>query len=153
MNALDHLAACAGEWRGTNRLHDPRTGRPEDSPSTARVTPVLHGWFVRFDYTWGYQGTPQEGSLLIGMDPKAGSATAQWIDTWHMGRAVMSCVGTARDGQAFSVRGSYAAPPGPDWGWRIDVDMSHPRMLRLTMTNISPEGTETIAVEASLTQS
>lgn len=153
MNVLEHLVTCAGQWRGSSRLYDPRSSRPEDSPATATITPVLGGRFVRIEYTWGHQGEPQEGSMLIGLDPKAHLVSTQWIDTWHMGRAVMSCVGTARDAQAFSVRGSYAAPPGPDWGWRIDVDMSHPRMLRLTMTNISPEGTETIAVEASLTQS
>lgn len=152
MNALDHLAACAGEWRGTNRLHDPRTGRPEDSPSTARVTPVLHGWFVRFDYTWGYQGTPQEGSLLIGMDPKAGSATAQWIDTWHMGRLVMSCTGAVQGNTHFSFRGSYAVPPGRDCGWRVELDLSAPGMLRVAMVNVSPDGVETPAAEASYSQ-
>ena len=34
--------------------------------STATVTPVLGGRFIRVDYTWGYQGRPQEGSLLVG---------------------------------------------------------------------------------------
>src|SRR5262249_1570333 len=71
-NALEGLTACAGSWRGTNTLQDANTGKPEASPSTVTVTPVLAGRFIRLDYTWGYQGKPQEGSLLVGFDPKIG---------------------------------------------------------------------------------
>jgi hypothetical protein len=66
MSALEWLAARAGNWRGTNRLNDPHTRAAEESPATASVTPVLGGRFIRFNYTWGYQGSPQEGSLLFG---------------------------------------------------------------------------------------
>lgn len=72
MSALKGLTACAGPWRGTNTLQDPNTGRPEGSPSTLTVTPVLAGRFIRLDDTWDYQGKPQEGSLLVGFDPKIG---------------------------------------------------------------------------------
>ena len=68
MNPVEGLAALAGNWSGTNTLQDPNTGKPEESPSTVTVTPILGGRFVRLDYTWGYQGTPQEGSLLVGFD-------------------------------------------------------------------------------------
>jgi hypothetical protein len=93
MNALQGLTACAGSWRGTNTLQDPDTGRPEGSPSTLTVTPVLAGRFIRVDYTWGYQGKPQEGSLLVGFDPKIGEVSGHWIDTWHMGWIAMNCLG------------------------------------------------------------
>jgi hypothetical protein len=52
MGALDGLIACAGRWRGSNRLHDPTTGSPEDAPATAIVAPLLGDRFVRLDYTW-----------------------------------------------------------------------------------------------------
>jgi hypothetical protein len=43
VNPDEALAACAGSWRGANTLQDPNTGRPEESPSTVTVTPVLGG--------------------------------------------------------------------------------------------------------------
>jgi hypothetical protein len=51
---------------------------------------------------------------------------------------------------ALSVRGTYAAPPGPDWGWRIDVTPGG-EGLRVIMHNVWPEeqgGKEELAVEA-----
>ncbi|UCF18622.1 MAG: hypothetical protein JSU87_11815 [Gemmatimonadota bacterium] len=66
MSPLDKLAKCSGNWLGTNRLHDPTASAPDDSQSTAAVTPVLGGKFIRLDYTWAYRGDPQEGSLLFG---------------------------------------------------------------------------------------
>ena len=149
MNALDKLIACAGNWRGSNRLQDPLTNAPEDSPATASVTALLDGRFVRLDYTWGYQGKSQEGSLLIGYEPKTGMASAYWIDTWHMGRQVMAAEGSISQSGEISVLGSFAVPPGPDWGWRTVITPDDGQELQITMFNISPEGLEELAVEAS----
>lgn len=151
MNGLETLKACAGSWRGTSTLHE-TPDKSEDSSSTATVTPILGGRFVRLDYTWGYQGAPQEGSLLIGYDKKAGNVTAHWIDSWHMSNKVMACEGMAGDGDELSIRGSYAAPPGPDWGWRTTITADPRRALRMVMYNISPEGQEDLAVQASYTR-
>lgn len=150
MNALEKLIGCAGNWRGANTLQDPTTGAPEESQATAVVTPLLGGRFVRFDYTWQYQGAPQEGSILFGCDTKAHTLTAHWIDSWHMGNKAMACEGPVQDSGKLSVRGSYAAPPGPDWGWRIDVTPGDD--LRMEMVNIWPDGREDAAVEASYTR-
>ena len=147
MNPLERLTACAGSWRGTNTLQDPHTGKPEESPSTLTVTPVLGGLFVRLDYTWDYQGKPQEGSILVGFEPKAGEVSAHWIDTWHMGRLVLRCLGSSPSEGTIAVRGSYAAPPGPDWGWRIEI-VSTDDAVRITHTNIDADGMEDLAVEA-----
>lgn len=111
------------------------------------ITPVLGGRFVRFDYTWAYRDAPQEGSFLIGHDAGAGEATAHWIDTWHMNDKVMACRGPAEPGAALSLRGSYACPPGPDWGWRTVITLGD-RILRIVMYNVTPEGQEALAVEA-----
>lgn len=152
MNVVDHLAACAGEWRGSSRLQDPHANLAEDSPSTATVTPVLDRRFVRFDYTWGYQGRLQSGCILFGGDPKGIANTAHWIDTWHMGHGVLACEGPGLDSEHLSVRGSYAVPPDADWNWRIDLDLSNARTIKLVMYNISPDGKEDVAVEASYSQ-
>ena len=108
MTQLERLAGCAGRWQGSNRLHDPHTGRPEDSASTAVLATLLGGRFLRLDYTWSYQGTPQEGSLLVGFQSGPGKATVHWIDSWHMADAVLACEGAVEPDGTIAVRGSYA---------------------------------------------
>jgi len=147
MSVLDGLAACAGAWRGRNTLHDPSAGKPEESPSDLTVTPVLGGTFIRLDYTWAYHGQPQEGSLLMGFDAKDGLVSWHWIDTWHMGRKVMACHGSTPVGAKLSVQGSYAAPPGPDWGWRFEITPENGKTIRIAHFNIDPDGKEEPAVE------
>jgi Protein of unknown function (DUF1579) len=145
MSTLDKLAACAGSWRGTNHLQDPQSNLDDESPSTAAITPLLSGKFVRFDYTWAYKGKVQEGSLVLGLDAEV--VSTHWIDSWHMGTKAMNCSGTIDGDGRISVKGSYAAPPGPDWGWRIDIIPTE-KSLQVTMFNIWPEGKEDLAVQA-----
>jgi hypothetical protein len=140
------LAAQAGAWSGTNRLRDPGNDIAHDSASRAVVTPLLAGSFVRIDYTWEYRGKPQEGSLLIGCEADTETITAAWIDSWHYGDRIMLCRGRAGAPEAIAVMGSYAAPPGPDWGWKIAIDTS--AGLRIVMHNVTPDGVEELAVEA-----
>ena len=147
MNVLDVLIASAGQWAGKNRLMDPHTNSVDESPGTAIVTPGLGDRSVRIDYTWAYHGSPQEGSLLIGYDASRGLIASQWIDSWHMGDKAMACEGPVVAGEPISVRGSYAAPAGPDWGWRIIVAIKDQR-LQVAMHNITPDGREDVAVEA-----
>jgi hypothetical protein len=163
MSGLETLATCAGAWRGTSRLHDPHTNSPEDSASNLTVTPILRGLFLRVDYTWAYQGAPQEGTMLIGYEPKAERAqavTAFWADTWHMGRAVLVSRGSSTpappeaDG-SLNLLGSYPAPTGPDWGWRTMIQPAaegEDGALQISMYNITPDGQEYIAVEATYTR-
>jgi len=155
MSVLDALIACAGSWRGKSTLLDPHNNIAEDSLSDLTVTPVLGGRFVRLDYTWSYQGKPQEGSLLIGFQKKEDLFTGHWIDSFHMGAKVMALQGPGSSASTISLRGSYAAPPGPDWGWRIDLAPEEDGTLRLVMFNVWPEsegGKEELAVEATYTR-
>ena len=153
MSGLEALRACTGSWRGNNRLQDPHTNAPEDSPATATITSILNGRFIRLDYTWEYQGTPQAGSLLIGYEAEAEVATAHWIDTWHMGDKVMACRGSITNASGeITLLGAYAAPPGPDWGWRTIITPHQGQSLRLVMFNITPEGQEVLAVETDYTR-
>ncbi len=151
MPVLDDLIACAGDWRGTNTLQDPNTGKPEDSAATAAVIPLLGVRFVRLDYTWGYQGKPQAGSFLIGFEEQADTVTAYWIDSWHNGDRVMECRGPRPGGSSLEVRGTYAAPPGPDWGWRTEVSPGGRSRLHIAMFNVWPDGErEELAMETHL---
>ena len=148
MSPLHPLARCAGTWRGTSTLQDPHAGVADESSSTASVSAAPGG--VRLDYTWSYQGKPQQGSILISTDDEGGAVTARWTDTWHTGNQPMACSGPKRSGSTLSVRGTYAAPPGPNWGWRIDVTPDGDK-LRIVMHNVWPQeqgGKEELAVEA-----
>jgi Protein of unknown function (DUF1579) len=147
MSALNGLLACAGIWRGTNRLEDPHIKKTEDSFSTAILTPILGRRFVRIDYTWVFYGDPQEGSLLFGHEKKSDVVTAYWIDSWHLNDKIMVCTGGLIDGQ-LHVFGSYAPPTGPDWGWHIVVAPQEGKKFSVKMFNVEPDGRESFAVES-----
>lgn len=147
MNNLQPLIDLAGRWRGTSVFQDPSNNLQDESLSTATITPIVHGRFVRFDYTWAYNGKPQEGSFLIGLVRSTSALTMHWIDSFHMSDVVMACQGTIDEAGTIDVRGSYAAPPGPDWGWRTVFTLT-PNSIRMVMFNIWPEGKEELAVEA-----
>jgi hypothetical protein len=144
---LEALLGLEGDWRGNNRLYYPPDSPPTDTESTARVTPVLGGRFLRVDYTWSYEGQPQEGSLLIGFQPKEGKATVHWIDTWHVGRTVQVNEGTLIEG-TLDVMGYYPAPEGPPWGWRTILKPEGADRFSFRMWNVPPGSEELIAVEA-----
>jgi len=148
MNPLDRLKSCAGSWQGKNRLHDPHTNAPDDSPSSLQVSPLLSGKFVRLQYTWQYQGTPQEGVLLAGYEADADIIKAYWIDSWHMGDKLLTLSGKPLKDNKIDLRGSYAAPPDPDWGWRIMIAIGEAQGLQILMYNVTPDGQEAPAVEA-----
>ena len=134
---MKSLIEFAGKWRGTSTLHLPEV-EPDASESELTITPVVGGRFLRLDYTWAQRGKAQEGSLLMGVD------AACWVDTWHMSNKMMIC---ALQGE-FSYLGSFAVPPGPDWGWRINLVPELPERLRIVMTNIAPGEDGDLAVDA-----
>ena len=72
--------------------------------------------------------------------------SAHWIDSWHNGFTVMTCDGTVNDSGVIDVRGTYPAPPGPDWGWRTVITPGVDT-LQVVMHNIWPDGREELAVE------
>jgi hypothetical protein len=150
MTAFERLLACAGQWRGPNRVQTAPQEPVQNSESTASITPLLQNRFVRIDYNWSWHEASQEGSFLIGHDPKSSAVTAHWIDTFHNGHKVMACKGVIRPDGLMDVLGSYAVPPGPDWGWRITIAPDLPNRLEITMYNIHPNGDEDFAVQTTL---
>ncbi len=144
----DSLRGLAGDWTATYRLYEAASVAAQEPASTVSVTPAAGGRFLRIDYTWTYQNKPQEGSLLIGCDGTGKPAHAVWIDSWHMSDAFMIIKGLITTAQALDVRGSYPAPPGPDWGWRTVIEPRGPNVFDMVMWNITPDGREEIAVEA-----
>jgi Protein of unknown function (DUF1579) len=135
-----------GRWTGNYRLWVDPSGPVRESQSTATLSPVAGGNFTRLDYTWEYDGRPQDGSILIGFDAGRDIVTAIWVDSWHMSDKAMVSEGRATGGKV-ELSGTYAAPPGPDWGWRTVIEPADSDSLRMTMYNVSPEGKEDLAVE------
>jgi hypothetical protein len=138
-----------GEWVGTNLLRlSWVTPSDHTSGSLLSVAPIAKGMFLTFAYKWSHENAPQEGLILLGYDQVRKIATAAWVDSWHMSSKIMSCEGSIDEDGVVSLRGTYEAPPGPDWGWRITIALDADENLRITMYNCPPEGAEELAVQA-----
>ncbi|MGI8431808.1 MAG: DUF1579 family protein [Chthoniobacterales bacterium] len=139
--------ALMGEWTGTSQLYlEPPPAKSLTSSSQLSVTSIAGGSFLQFAYDWAYEGKTQTGLLLLGADGDD-VASAAWVDSFHMSSKIMSCAGAATPSAA-DLRGNYAAPSGPDWGWRITVRSVSRAELQIVMHNLSPEGQEDLAVQA-----
>jgi hypothetical protein len=144
-----HFASLSGEWKGTKRLFPNWLPNPEVlSESRLTIAKAGRGSFELMDYTWRYDGISQEGLLLIGYDEGQNAVTIAWADSWHMNKKIMHCVGAVTADGEMSAIGSYEAPQGPDWNWRIAISAGVKEKLRIVMHNISPEGKSELAVEA-----
>ena len=138
-----------GTWTGNNLLRlSSLTPSDYSSSSNLSVSQVAKGKFLAFTYTWEHDNIPQEGMLIVGYDKKQNIATAAWVDSWHMSSKIMFCQGTNDGKGIIDLRGSYEAPSGPDWGWRIVITARSDNQLQIVMHNCSPEGAEELAVQA-----
>lgn len=114
------LAGAIGHWEGHNKLWFEPNSAAIECATTAEVR-----------------------------GEAAGRCDMAWADSFHNGHRLMPLTGPAAGEGVPDVRGSYAAPPGPDWGWRITLEHLDADALALRMYNVTPDGTEALAVEAS----
>ena len=142
------LAQLVGNWIGLNRLWLSPGEPVRISDTTAAVALIAQGRFLTLRYTWADEGQPQDGLLLIGQEGQENIFEAVWIDSWHMRDTIMHCQGSLDVQGSISMQGSYAAPPGPDWSWRITIGPEDEDRMHLRMINIHPDGKEELAVEA-----
>ena len=149
MSAPQILEQLMGNWSGSNRLWLDPNDAVRESEAKATVGLAAKGRFALVQYTWADAGQPQEGLLLIGVDEPAGQAQGLWIDSWHMGDMWMICQGQIDAGGNLAITGSYAAPSGPDWNWRIEIHSNATDAFELRMFNITPEGDAMLAVQAT----
>jgi hypothetical protein len=115
----------------------------------AEINTIGQDQFSEIRYSWADEGQPQEGRLILGEESKQNIIQAVWFDTWHMRDQFMVCKGSANDHGVVSVQGTYAAPPGPDWGWQITIEPKDKNEFRFLMHNITPEGEKELAVEVA----
>jgi hypothetical protein len=149
MQALIDMPQLAGEWTGTNRLWFMPDEDPHVSVTTMVVTPVAGGRTLALRYVWEHDGSPRDGMIWLRSVDAAGDVAVVWADSFHTSGDFMLCRRSPVAGAFIAATGSYAAPPGPDWGWRVELHADGPDALRIVMYNIWPEGREDLAVEAS----
>ncbi len=141
MSIPSSFAATHGKWVGSSKLY-----LPDDplraSPSQAEVAPVARGKFLTISYDWSFEGEPQSGVILLGLEGE--TASAIFIDSWHMGDKLMELRGTSTQ-TGVSVLGHYSVEGSPEWGWRIAVDFEPG--LRVMMYNVIPEEGEVLGFE------
>jgi len=153
MTTRERLNEAVGEWSGTNRLWLMPDDPARESRIEASIELVAGGAFASIRYTWEDEGRAHDGLLVVRNAPEPGPEDIFWVDSFHTAGGSMTFRGEADpDGRIVAV-GSYAAPPGPDWGWRIALKTDADEGLRIVMHNITPDGQEALAVEAELTRS
>jgi hypothetical protein len=150
MRIVERLTPFLGAWSGVNRLRLLPTDDYRESAATATVA-VTAGEFVTIAYTWADGEEPQNGLLLLGGSRDNDDASAIWVDSWHCAPRWMEFTGVVHD-DGVRVLGSYAAPPGPDWGWQIHVHPGDGHGGRISMENIVPGEEPYQAVEIILHQ-
>lgn len=142
-----HIHAMVGEWEGMTKTWFEPNVIADESPMNGSIQPILGGRFLFYQYQGSINGKPFEGSATIGYDISNGKFQVSWIDSFHMGTAIMLSEGSSVE-HGFSVLGSYGGPDIPvHWGWRTVFQLNEPNQLTITAFNISPEGREDRATE------
>lgn len=149
MSVPESLEKLIGEWSGTNHLHlSWMAESPFDSESNASINFSAKGIFLKIEYDWFYESKLQEGLILFGKEKDSDVIKSFWIDSWHLSDKFMVSEGAVKGNGSVSVKGFYTVPNQPDWGWRTIIKSNETDSFKLIMYNVSPEGEETLAVEA-----
>lgn len=149
MSVPEILEKLVGKWRGINRLHT--TWIPDnpvrETVSRAIIELTARGRFLKIEYDWAFEEAIQEGLILIGDEQDSDSIKAFWIDSWHLSDKFMVSEGVRGTNGTISLKGFYAVPDHPDWGWRTIIEPECDNSFKITMYNVTPEGEESLAVE------
>ena len=148
MQAIE-LADLVGQWSGQNLLWVIPGEPVRESDATAHVEMLSGSALAMIQYTWSYEGEPQQGTLLVRTNSEPDDASVVLVDSWHTGNKFMNFRDEDGKDGLVAVHGTYAAPPGQDWGWRIVVRASSADAFQILMFNIAPDGQEAPAVDAT----
>jgi len=140
----------AGEWKGVKRLWLMPEDPVRESEATASLELVAGGGFAAIRYTWSHEDRPHDGLLVVRLAEAPGDEDMVWVDSFHTGGSFMRFGGVESPATELVGQGTYAAPPGPDWGWRIALAAESLDGLRILMHNITPAGEESKAVQLEL---
>lgn len=137
-----------GEWEGTAKTWFEPGVIGDESPVTGKIRSVLGGRFIIHEYTGSMSGKILEGVTIYGFDCMRGVYQTVWIDSFHMGTAIMhseSKPGT----ESLNVMGYYDTnEEGTEkWGWRSEIKIIDNDNFVLTAYNVTPAGEEAKATE------
>jgi Protein of unknown function (DUF1579) len=149
MSIPARLTRADGDWAGPSLLSFGPDHPTMTCESTAQVTREVTGTALMMRYDWSFEGKPHQGVLLLSDDAASARCEISWMDSFHYANRMMLLTGAAAGEGEVNVRGSYPAPTGPDWGWRMTLEMPDAETLLLRMFNITPDGQEAWAVEAT----
>lgn len=152
MAAIETLSRLVGDWQAISRLWLSPDDPVRESESLAAIRPAGREQFSELEYSWAFDDRPQVGRLILGQDPGSHAVKAVWFDSWHMKNDFMVCQGGVDPTGVVAVKGTYSAPPGPDWGWEILIEPDAQGGFALSMYNIPPGGEPELAVEARYTR-
>ena len=147
-----HIQAMIGSWEGVTKTWFEPGVVADESPMTGSIRPILDGRFLVYEYNGSLNGEPFFGSATIGYDIANEEFQVSWVDSFHMGTAIMFSEGKSVE-HGFSVLGSYGGPDIPvPWGWRTVFQLHDSNQLTIRAFNISPEGQEDLATETIYTR-
>ena len=141
------LASLVGNWSGNTLTWFEKDVLADDSPMEAKITLIMDGRFLNYEYSGVLNEKPYEGKMLWSYDLGNAKCQCSWVDTFHMGTAIMHSEGTENK-NGFIVAGQYGwIGIGEPWGWRTELEIINPNQFILRAFNISPEGEEAKATE------
>lgn len=142
------LTDMVGDWTGENKLWFMPNTPVHESPTTASIRTVAGGRYLVVDYTWSHEGKPHDGHMLVRLTGEPDATDIAWVDSFHQSASILRLAGLEKSPTVVSARGSYPAPTGPDWGWKIAISAEAKDRFAFRMWNIMPDGPEMLAVEA-----
>ena len=140
------LGQMAGEWEGTTKTWFEPDKLADESPWRGTIRLVAGGRFVMHEYEGSMQGKPLSGVAIYGYHLDPDRFEMAWVDSFHTGTSIMFFKGK-NEGRGYDVLGSYEAPSGPPWGWRMEIQQPEADRLIITHYNIPPDSQEAKAVE------
>ena len=148
--SIARLLPLAGRWQGVSRVWFEPGKLAGEHPVQLEATILLGDRFVQFDYRTQLSGKPVEGRITAGYYPDRKRWEMHLIDSFHMGRGQLFCVGASTE-SGFSVMGHYPdGQGGPDWGWRTELAITGPDAFSMTAYNVEPSAAEAKATEMAL---
>jgi hypothetical protein len=142
------MIAFTGEWEGSTKTWFQPDVLADESPMNGVIRSILGGRFLMHEYKGTLSGKPFEGISIFGYSISHKKYQSAWIDSFHMGTAIMFSTGNETPGK-LTVTGLYGAgtDDAEEWGWRTEMQLTGEDELQITAYNISPAGEEAKATE------
>jgi hypothetical protein len=136
-----------GNWEGNTRTWFEKDKLADESYMKAKITGVFDHRFISYEYVSTLEGKKYEGKMLWAYDLGNDKCQCSWVDTFHMGTAIMLSEGKETS-NGFVVLGQYSGPEIPlPWSWRTELEIINPNQFIIRAFNISPAGDEAKATE------